>query len=76
LYLGGHQQDRVLGRIYDREQDNHSLTSINYAAGTGTNSVATLRFFAYALPIQDRQRRTLLLFEKLVKAATLNVLSR
>jgi hypothetical protein len=74
LYLWRHQQDRVLGRIYDREQDDHLLTSINYPADTGTDSVTTLRFFAYALSVQDRQRCALLLCEKLVKAATLNVL--
>jgi hypothetical protein len=72
--LWRHQQDRVLGRIYDREQDDHSLTSINYPADTGTDSVATFRVFAYALSVQERQRRALLLFEELVEAATLNVL--
>ena len=66
----------MLGRIYDRKQDDHLLTSVDHAADTGTNGVATFLFFVHALPIQDRQRRARLLLEELVEAATLNTLRR
>ncbi len=64
LHLWRHQQDRVFGRIDDREQDNDLLASINHAAHARAHPVSRGRFFTDVLAIQSRQRSVFLLLRE------------
>src|SRR5207245_3426803 len=71
LNLRRHEQDVAGLRIHNREQDDHVLPAIDYFADPGANSISAAALTLRMLTVKSRQRRALLLLEKLVQPATM-----